>query len=299
MPAMFTPITTDVLDGVRKGDENALERLFRDHYDALIEEAKAAFDDPVAAPKVVEMAILRAWEQHASFESPAALETFLRKTVHDGALREKGRKAALHRFEAHEGVHVKKHHNGQAPASADEVWQHITTTLHAPPPDAAVAGAAKAEMSRHAAAEHMAAVAKRRSPLLTFAYFMGAVLVVAGILWGIFRESPEQKVTRFLKHADAQEIISKFGQIGSLTLGDGTKARIGADSKLLIPPGFNTEVRAVRVTGTASFEVAAGQTLPFEVRLGEAAVVATGTKFVVNFDTASSAALVRVDEGSV
>lgn len=300
MPATFTPITNDVLDGVRKGDEKALERLFREHFDALLEEAKSNFDDAAAAPKVVEIAILRAWEQHESFESTAALEAFLRKSVHDGALREKGRKAALHRFEAHEGVHhVKKNHNGHAPATADEVWQHIASTLHAPTVDAAVTDAAKAEMSRHNAAEHMAAVGKRRSPLVTLAYFAGAVFVVATILWAIFRESPEQKVTRFLKHADSQEIISKFGQVGSMTLGDGTKAKIGADSKLLIPPGFNTEVRAVRVNGTASFEVAAGQSLPFEVRVGEVAVVATGTRFAVNFDTANSSALVRVDEGTV
>ncbi|MCC6928026.1 MAG: FecR domain-containing protein [Gemmatimonadaceae bacterium] len=298
MPATFTPISNDVLDGVRKGDEKSFERLFRQHFDALIEEAKANFDDAAAAPKVVEISVLRAWEQRASFESSAALEAFLRKSVHDGALREKGRKAALHRFEAHEGVHVKKGHNG-APATADEVWQHVAAALHAPPPDASITSAAKAEMSRHNAAEHMAAVGKRRSPLVTLAYFGGAVFVVATLLWAIFRESPAQKVSRFLKHADSQEIISKFGQVGSMTLGDGTKAKIGADSKLLIPPGFNTEVRAVRVTGTASFEVASGQSLPFEVRVGDAAVIATGTAFVVNYDTASSSALVRVDEGTV
>lgn len=297
MPATFTPITNDVLTGVRQGDEQALERLFREHFDALVEEAKAGLDDASHAPRVVETAILRAWEKHSTFETPKALEDFLHHAVHEGAIRDKSRRAALHRFEAHEGVHVARA-NGHAASTVDESWQHITSTLHAPPPDAA-SMAAKAEMSRHAAAEHMAAVGKRRSPLITLAYLLGAVAIVAGLLFAIFRESPDEKTTRFLKHPDSQEIMSKFGQIGSMSLGDGTKAKIGADSKLLIPPGFNSEVRAVRVTGTASFEVAKQEGLAFEVRLGEAAVVATGTKFAVNYDTATHVALVRVDEGSV
>ena len=297
MPATFTPLTNDVLDGVRRGDEKTLERLFRSHFDALVEEAKAHLDDATLAPRVVETAVLRAWEKHESFETTASLEEFLHHAVHEGAIREKSRRAALHRFESHEGVHVNRA-NGHAAATVDEAWQHIANTLHAPPPDAA-SMAAKAEMSRHNAAEHMAAVGKRRSPLITLAYLLAAVAVVAGLLFTIFRESPDEKVTRFLKHPDSQEIMSKFGQIGSMTLDDGTKATIGADSKLLIPPGFNKEVRAVRVTGTASFEIAKQDLMAFEVRVGEASVVATGTKFAVNYDTATHVSLVRVEEGSV
>ncbi|MFP5354552.1 MAG: FecR domain-containing protein [Gemmatimonadota bacterium] len=298
MPATFTPITNDVLSGVKLGDERALARLFREHYDALIEEAKANLDDAGHAPRIVETAMLRAWEKRGEFETPQALEKFLHESVHEGAVRDKSRRAALHRFEGHEGVHVRRG-NGHAPASADEVWAHITSVLHAPPPDVAKMAANKAELSRHAAAEHMAVVAKHRPAWMTALYLVAAIAVVAGILYGLFRETPAGKVTRFLKMDESSEIISRFAQVGSVTLDDGTKATIGADSKLRIPPAFNTEVRGVRVTGTASFDVTQQGVLPFEVRLGEVAVLATGTKFAVNFDTATTIAMVRVDEGSV
>jgi ferric-dicitrate binding protein FerR (iron transport regulator) len=182
--------------------------------------------------------------------------------------------------------------------SVDEAWRHLHATLHAPPP-AADHAAQVAKASRHAAAEHMAAVAKRRNPLVTIGYVGALLATVAAILFVIFRESPEEKVTRFLKNPEAREIISKYGQIGTVTLDDGSKATIGADSRLVIPPGFPSTVRGVRIVGTGSFEVATLTGLPFEVRVGDVAVVATGTRFAVNFDTANGASLVRVDEGTV
>ena len=134
---------------------------------------------------------------------------------------------------------------------------------------------------------------------MTALYLVGAVAVVAGILYGLFRETPEGKLSRYLKRDESSEVISKFAQVGSITLDDGTKVTIGADSRLRTPPGFNTDVRGVRVVGTASFDVAQQGELPFEVRLGEVAVQATGTRFAVNFDTATTTAMVRVDEGTV
>jgi ferric-dicitrate binding protein FerR (iron transport regulator) len=297
MPATFTPISTDVLAGVREGAEPALERLFREHYQALIEEAKENLDEAAFAPRIVEAAVLRAWDKHEDFQSPEALEAFLHNAVHEAAIREKSRRAGLHRMESHEGVaHVVRRPEVRIP-SVDEAWKHLQGALHPAPLDAAHA-ADVAGASRHAAAEHMAAVAKRRSPLVTIGYIGAVVVTVAALLYGIFRESPTAKVTRFLKSSDSREIISKFGQIGTVTLDDGSTVKIGADSHLLIPPGFPNEVRAVRVTGTGAFQVAAG-TLPFEVRLGEVAVVATGTRFAVDYDTTTHVALVRVDEGSV
>lgn len=298
MPASFAPITEDVLAGVRQGDEGALERLFREHYDALRDEAMSTFDDASSAPKVVEVAMLRAWERRAEFKDAAELESFLHGAVHEGAIREKSRKASLHRLESHEAApHAARRHD-TAPMTVDAAWREVHAILHAPPPTPGHAKKLQAA-SRHAAAEHMASVGKHRPVWVSLAYGAAIVAVVAGILFGIFRETPEAKVTRFLKSSDSRDIITKFGQTGNVTLDDGTIVTIGADSRLLIPPGYATVVRAVSVTGTASFEVQAAGEIPFEVRVGEAAVVATGTRFAVNFDTATKAALVRVDEGSV
>ena len=298
MPVTFAPITDEVLAGVRQGDEGALERLFREHYIALRDEATSTFDDASSASKVVETAMLRAWDRRGDFQNPAELEAFLHSAVHEGAIREKSRKASVHRLESHEAVpHVARKHE-TATVTVDDAWGHVHAILHAPPPTPGHAKQLQAA-SRHAAAEHMASVGKHRSIWVSLAYGAAIIAVVGGILFGIFRETPEAKVARFLKSSDSRDIITKFGQTGNVTLDDGTIVTIGADSRLLIPPGYPASVRAVRMTGTGSFEVTPAGEVPFEVRLGDAAVVATGTRFSVNFDTATSAALVRVDEGTV
>lgn len=298
MTATFTPIENTVLAGLQQRDEGALERLFRGHYDALLEEAKSQLDEPGFAPRVVETAILRAWDKHGGFLTPLALETFLHHAIHEGAIREKSRRAGVHRLESHEASHM---HKPAAPAhiaTVDEAWAHVASALHVAPPDPKHL-AELAHMSRHAAAGHLAAVGHTTSLWKTLGYGAAAVATVAALLFVLFRDSPEKKASRLLASVDAREIIAKFGQIGNVTLDDGSKASIGADSKLVIPPRFGTEVRAVRVIGTASFEVATGHALPFEVRLGETAVIATGTKFAVNFDTATSTGIIKVTEGSV
>lgn len=297
MPATFDPINDDVFAAVRKGDEQALERLFRDHYDALLEEAVRELDDPFYAPKVVEAAVLRMWSKRAEFETPAALEQSLHQSVHEAAMRDIGRRAAVHRRDQREGAAPRTAHH-HPPPTRDEIWAHIMAALHAGSGGAEQAKA-KAELSRHLAAEHMSHVVEKRSPVKTAIYVLAIFAVVSGIMYGLFRDTPEKLTGRLLASSDASDIMSTFGQIGTATLDDGSKATIGADSRLRIPPGYGTEVRAVQVAGTASFEVAAGHRLPFEVRIGNAAVVATGTKFAVAFDTASQLVTVRVDEGKV
>jgi ferric-dicitrate binding protein FerR (iron transport regulator) len=58
-------------------------------------------------------------------------------------------------------------------------------------------------------------------------------------------------------------------------------------------------MRALRVDGTASFEVAPGQTQPFHVVANHTHFIATGTKFAVSAYPADSSAKVLVQEGSV
>jgi len=298
MPATFAPIPDDVVAGLRSGDEQALQRLFRDHYDALIDEAKILLDDPSYAPRAVESAVLRAWSHRQEFNTPRDLEEFLHKSVHEAAVRDKSRRAGIHRLEEHEGIHAQRAARNASMPTVDEAWARVHAALHAPAVDTKASAAAKASMSRHAAAEHMAQVAKKTSPLVTLGYGALLAAVVAAILFTLFRDTPEKKTGRALASSESTEIISKYGQIGSTTLDDGSKVTIGADSKIRIPPQFNREVRAVAINGTAAFEVAAGE-LPFEVRIGNAAFIATGTKFAVSYDTGSKTVVGRVTEGTV
>ena len=299
MPATFTPIETAAVDSIRLGDETAFEKLFREHYDALIGEARAAFDDAAAASRVVDASFVRAWHRRAEFASPGDMESFLRSTVHDGAVRERSRIAAIHRFESHEGAR-KQVPNASHTVGVDVAWAHVAKAMHAAPPDSAATARQMADHARHAAAEHVAHVAKpERSILATIAGGAAIIALAAVLLFLVFRDTPEKRTLRALAATDARIVPTREGQIGDVTLDDGTKVKLGPEARLRIPTRFDKDVRAVGLEGTASFTVAPDHALPFEVHAGNTAIIATGTAFSVSADSAEKMVVAKVTEGSV
>jgi ferric-dicitrate binding protein FerR (iron transport regulator) len=298
MTASFPPIDREVVTGLRSGDEHALERVFRDHYVALTTEARAELDDPVTAPRVVERAFVRAWAERDRFQTPDDLESFLHKTVHEGAVRERSRQAALHRFEAFEGVHVNKEGAAKEAPPVSDAWAHVVAALHAPTLDPSQVSHDRLDRSRHSAAEHVAAVAK--NPPWVMPVLLGAVLavIVFGALWWVDRTSAEAAVDRALAASDVRILSSKPGQRATLTLGDGTGVVLGADSKLTVPARFGDNLRAVKLEGTATFNAASKGGPDFQVRAGNAVVTTTGTEFGVSAFP-NEPVTVRVTEGQV
>lgn len=92
---------------------------------------------------------------------------------------------------------------------------------------------------------------------------------------------------------------TKPGQQATVRLGDGSKVRLNADSRLKVMPGFGDRNRAVRLTGEAYFEVARDTTRSFVVRTKGARATALGTAFNVEAYAESSAREVAVEEGIV
>jgi transmembrane sensor len=296
MPETLPRIDQEVVAGIRRGDEQSLERVFRDRYPGLVQEANAQLDTPVGVPRVVEGAFRRAWEERATFATPEALDGFLHTAVHEGATRERKRLATLHRLEAGAHVHVPAH--AASTPTVDEAWSHFAATLHAPPPDPTAAAHARAA-SRHDTAHHVAEIGKRRVPVIAIAIgLVIAVLVGAPLLWAT-RRGPEAAATRALASSDVRVVNTLPGQQASVTLLDGSRAALGADSKLVIAPDFGSNVRAAKLEGTALFTVAPGNRHPFQVRAGNASVTATGTTFGVHAFPADSEVTVVAREGSV
>jgi transmembrane sensor len=299
------PIDRDVLTGFRAGDESSFERLFRERFAALTDEAKQQFGDTHGpAPKVVERAFVRAWEERARFETPESLDTFLHASVHEQVVRERSRIAALHRFEGHDALHgaANAPRNGAArviePIPLDEAWKHVAAMLHAPAANAAVRHKALDD-SRHEAAHHMANIVKPRSikmPLITAGVVAAAIL---GGLWWVDQNSANAAVSGALSSADARVIGSGAGQIGTTTLKDGSTAKVGPDTKLTVSPTYGTNLRALKLEGAASFQVREGLKEPFAVRVRDATIYATGTAFDVTAFPADPAVIVRVRQGSV
>lgn len=297
MLANAPPLDRDVLAELKRGDEEALHRIVSTRFAPLAEEARADLHDhEFAAPRVVEQAFLRAWEERERFDTPEGLDAFLVDAVHRGALREKGRRAAVQRIEAHEGVKDVARREVAATQDPEEAWRHVSHALHAGErrheTEAQRAGA-----SRHDAAVHVASVAKRPS-LLGPALFGVALLILLAGIWSFDRAGAGSVATRALTSDGVRTVSSQPGQMGVVTLDDASQVTLGPDSRLRIAPETRN-VAAFAVNGTATFAVNAREGRRFEVRAGPAAIVVTGTRFTVRSFDGDAATLVRVTEGRV
>jgi ferric-dicitrate binding protein FerR (iron transport regulator) len=282
-------------------DESALRRVFDAEYGAYLASARSQLNDAATqAPRVVETAFVSAWTRRAEFGTHDQLAVFLADEVHHGATRALSRKAAAHRFGTHggrDGTQSAAHASTDA-MDANASWVQIDKAIHADPAGVD-AHAAAAAAGRHEAAEHMKSIAKRPSWVIPLAIGVAAIAVsVAGVLMAN-RLGENDAVFGAVSNAGINPIASQAGQIGSLTLADGTKLRIGPETKIFIPDAFPKKMRAVRVEGTAQFDVAPNQPLPFHVVAKRTLVTATGTSFIVSAYPGDSVVLVQVRQGGV
>ena len=280
-------------------DEQALKRVFDANYDACLASAKSQLADaPTLAPRVVEVAFLNAWNQRAAFATQEQLDTFLADEIRHGSARALSRRFSGHRMGAMGGGAQSEAH-AATQADPAKAWSQIERSIHGEG-HSAEAHAAAATAGRHDAASHMKSVAKSRS--WAPAIGLGIVALAVALAGAVYmnRLGEDDAVLSAVNAQGIQPIASSPGQIGSLTLGDGTKMRIGPETRVMIPEhGFPDKVRAVRVDGTASFDVAAGQVLPFRAVAKRMQFIATGTKFIVSAFPTDSGVRVKVVEGTV
>jgi transmembrane sensor len=299
MPGTIPSVDRDVLDRLKAGDEQALRRIFDDHYTALTQEASTVLDDPAAAPRVVENVFVRVWDERDDFESPEALQAFLHQATREGAARAQSRRASLHRFESHEGVHAHgSSHAKRAPASADEAWSHVQHTLHARA-DRGHRQQEVAEQARHAAASHVGEIEKRRPWLWPAIGIAAVTIVVLTPIFFVDRASEDRSVANGIRSREARTLIANQGERKAILLGDSTNVRLGGDSRLTVPPGFGDRLRGVGLQGTGTFTVAQGQERVFQVRAKNAVIKAVGTQFGVRAYPDEDFVAVRVKEGRV
>lgn len=295
MATALDPVPPSQFDALKNGDESALEALFRADYQVLEHQAEDALHDPAAAARAVEHAFVHVWADRGTMDSPAALEAALLQALHEETAREGRRRAAAQRMAGAAGVARSAH---PAP-SVDEAWRAVRETLHPTVGDAAGVAARRREDAKHHAAAHVRALGVRRSPLVLWGVAVVVAGGAAGALWRLERDSAAAKVTAALASPDAASVKTEPGQMGMMRLGDGTEVALAPQSVLTVPPHFNRQWRAVRVDGAAMFTVAPAPQLPFEVRVGDARVVATGTRFAVRKYGDDESVAVRVTEGSV
>ncbi len=297
MSSTFAPVDAATIAGLNAGSEQALEKIFRDNYAWIFDTALVRLKgENAAAPKLVAATVREFWEERDGFHSSADIEAFFSEEMRHRARAVRARLASVHRFEKVEGVHAAPAH---AAPTIDTIWNEIVTDIHKPIVDAATVAKRRREARSHGVAEHINTVTQRASWKTPAIIVTVATVVALGAAAWFSKRSHAEVVTQMLGSADAQLVDARAGQIGSVTLGDQTVARIGPESRLTIVKGFGGEYRTLRVNGTASFAVAAGGAQPFDARLGEVSVTANGGGFTVRDYADEDTRMVRADSGEV
>jgi ferric-dicitrate binding protein FerR (iron transport regulator) len=281
---------------VALADEETLHRTFLTEYSALTAEARADLgaEAVVLAPKVVEGAFVRAWDARARFRTPEEVHQFLVEDVHHAAARALSRRVAARRLAGHEHADAHATHD----PTPEEAWAHIQHALHGEEhsPQALAAAAAA---SRHGAAEHIQVATHEGNPWIPV--LLGGLALAALLLLATYMThlSADARFAKALNAPDVRVVSSTAGRIGIVTLDDGTKVRFAPETKITIPKDFGVEMRAVRIEGSAVFDVKPGLEKEFHVFAKDVGMMAKGTSFIVNAYPSDSAVVVVVTDGTV
>ena len=299
MPAIMTPLSPAQVAAFAAGDESAFEHVVRTRFDALVEKAGLQLGpDAPSAPRVAMSVLLGAWTDREHITTPAALDAYLDDAVPHRCAEEQRRRASLHRFELHEGVHVSSP-NAKSGMTADEAWQEIDRRLHVSAEELAEHREESRRLARRHAREHVDRVSNRKLPVGMIAV---GVLLVAAVVFGMRwmdRGSAELALTRALEAEDVRTLRAAPGQRGTIELLDASTAQLGAGTTLRIPRGFGTAVRGLELDGASHFVVAPDNALDFQVRVRNSAIIATGTAFSVRAYEEDADLFISVREGTV
>lgn len=286
MPATNPAIGPDLVNALRSGDEAALEQLFHARLDSVHEAAAGRLQNPVSAARVAERVFIAVWHGRASLRSVGDLEALIAESLRQAVVREEGRLAAVHRFEEMEHVHLSGDRHQESP-SEEVLWSHVSSAIHAQPPDAERAAHLRSEHSRHATAEHVQAIAAGPNWKRTLVLGAGGIVLAAGIIWALDRASTPARIDKAFTSPDVRMMTTNSGQRGAVNLRDGGRVTLGPRSTLTIPPGYGEGLRVVRLEGSAQLSAADGGER-IETRLAVAPVTVTGTSYSVSAYPAAS-----------
>src|SRR6185503_19416253 len=158
MPAKLSPIDPEVFRGIKSGNVQSLERLFRACYTPLLTDATARLNgDGAAAARAVEAAFVQAWKARSEIATADALATGLETAVQEEAARIVSRHSIAHHLDDLEGGHASNAPSKTAP-TVDQAWTKVLDALG--PRTGAVAKHSAAVHSRHEAAEQLGEIAR-------------------------------------------------------------------------------------------------------------------------------------------
>lgn len=272
-------------------DEQALERLFRANFSALVEESKAQLKDAASsAGRAVEATFITAWAGRAQLKTPQELDAFLHEEIKHASARILAKRVSAQRF-AH-GGHAAAH--AEAKIDVDESWQHVKKTLH---PDHTGVAEATAQHSRHDTATHVADLGKKRSLKVPIAIgVVAGIIALGGVMW-LNHLGRKSGILSAINSPSARAHPTLAGQFANIELDDGTKVKLAPGSNLTVPENFSDGFRYVKLAGAAAFVMTPGHKAPLEIYADNTVIDATGTQVDVRNFPADSAVTVFVKDG--
>jgi len=172
-----------------------------------------------------------------------------------------------------------------APPRTDAAWQRV----------AARTGIGRGEEARVIPIDVRRSAGRAAGGWRTAALRIAAVLVV-GFAAALLTPQGRGVVN---DHVLGRTIHTGKGEQRALTLADGTRVRLGVQSRLTVPRWFRGDRRDVRLRGAAYFEVAHDARRPFSVYTADAVTRVLGTRFSVRDYGGAEPARIAVTEGRV
>lgn len=287
-------IPPDLMEGLRTGEEQALERGFLTLFPDLVREADEQLHDRASASRVAERAMLQLLSAREPIMNPASFDTALEQAMHQAVVREQSRLAALRRFDHNEGMDNREHH-ASAEIDPAKAWERIRHARHHDPSERARPSVNEVN---HMTAVHMAdAMIDKRK--VSIPLIIIGVLALCATAFGLMRmdtRPSEQFITGELASTTARVIRAGNGQVGDLSLADETAVKLAAGSQLRVSKTIADKLRAASIDGAGSFTIPAAKTA-FELRAKGVALSVPSGQLDVNA-IAGKPTIVRIVAGT-
>lgn len=132
----------------------------------------------------------------------------------------------------------------------------------------------------------------------TFVLRVAAIILFASLIGIVMYQNIEQQPPEIVEPA-LREIAMEKGQRGNITLSDGTKVTLNAESKIILPDVFKTDKREITLKGHAFFDVSHNPDRPFIIHTDKALVQVLGTSLDIRSYPEDSTVRVVVKDGRV
>ncbi|HEY3371157.1 MAG TPA: FecR domain-containing protein [Prolixibacteraceae bacterium] len=141
---------------------------------------------------------------------------------------------------------------------------------------------------------------QKNTPWWTYAQKIAAILLLPLMIYsGYISIRNSALKSQQEEQVMMQTISSRPGMVTQFELADGTKVWLNAGSTLQFPTRFQADLRAVKLTGEAYFQVTKNEHQPFRVQAKELNIEVLGTSFNVESYEEEKQAEVVLIEGKV